>query len=466
MRSFATPLTSALLCAGFLVPSIHSAAASAAPVFVRGLQQDEAAAAAPALLAIRAGRVIVKPGHELENAIVLVRGDVLQAVGTDVVVPEGTPTVEAAVVCAGFIDAWSGLTVDRGSLFDRGVKPSTRTVDAIDAYSDAHLRAAAVRAGVTTVRAQVGVASNIQGTSAVVRLLPDLTDPRAILDDSAAVSVAVQGNDALERVENVDRLLGEVQGGATYRTAQRKYVVDLEAWTKAIAEKEAQLEKDFKKAKKDREKAIADAEKEGKEHKETPYKEDRRPKAPRVDLDADAMGAVAEGEMPLVIELHRVPEMRQLLARLPEFGRVRPILAGVSDARFLAEELADLGATVIVDPTAPSRGGTFGANQLELAAALDEAGVQVIFGTGGVDGAATAALPLLAARAVGHGLSREAALDALTLGPARALALDHRIGSVEVGKQADLLLLSGDPFASATRVEQVLIAGEAVLNTK
>jgi imidazolonepropionase-like amidohydrolase len=460
MRSLPTPLTSALLCAGFLVPTAFAlqekegdAAADAAAV---------APAAEPELIAIRAARLIAAPGKEHANAVILVRGDVVQAVGVGLAIPEGTRTFDAAVVCAGFIDAWSGLGVDRGSLFDRSTKASTRSADALDAYGDEHLRRAALRAGVTTVRTQVGVSGNVLGTSVVVRLMPDLRDARAILDDTAALAMAVQGNDAFERVENVDRLIGEIQSGANYRNAQRKYTVDLEAWTKAITEKEAQLEKDFKKAKKDREKAVADAEKEGKEFKDEKYKEDRRPKAPRVDPDADALGAVAEGEMPLVVELHRVPEMRQLLARAAEFGRVRPILAGVSDAHFLAEELADAGVTVIVDPTAPSRGGTYGANRLELAATLDEAGVEVIFGTGGVDPSATAALPLLAARAIGHGLTEEAALDALTLAPARALGLDRSIGSVEVGKQADLLLLSGDPFASATRVEKVFIAGEIV----
>ena len=70
---------------------------------------------------------------------------------------------------------------------------------------------------------------------------------------------------------------------------------------------------------------------------------------------------------------------------------------------------------------------------------------------------------MLAAAAIGHGLDREAALHALTLGPARAFDLNGDLGSIAAGKVADLVLYSGDPFASTTRVQSVLLRGEVVL---
>ncbi|MEZ5980135.1 MAG: hypothetical protein R3F34_18245, partial [Planctomycetota bacterium] len=329
MRSFATPLASALLGAGALLTTSLAHAVAPATVSPADPRPDAAAASlarqddspeqeAPALVAIRAGRVIVRPGHELENAVVLVRGDRIQAVGTDVAVPDGARVLEAAVVCAGFIDAWSAVGIDRGSLFDRGVKPSTRSADALETYDDAYVRRAALRAGVTTVRSQIGEPANVQGTGVVLRLLPDPEDERAILSADACVAMEVLGNDALDRVSNVDRLLSQVESGANYRKALRKYESDLAEWEKAIAEKTEELEKDFKKAKKDREKEIEDAKEKGKDFKEKSYKEDRKPKPPRFDADGEVLGAVADGEMPLVVELHRVPELRQFLARLPE----------------------------------------------------------------------------------------------------------------------------------------------------
>jgi imidazolonepropionase-like amidohydrolase len=469
MRSIATPLAPLVVAAGLFAasPSLSASAVDplAGPLAPAFAQEEEAAPAKePALLAIRAARLIVAPGREIENAIVLVRGDVIQAVGADVAIPEGTETVDAPVVCAGFVDAWSALGLDRGSLFDRSTRPSTSSVDGLEVYGDDYLRDAALEAGVTTVRSQIGLAGNVHGTSVALRLFPDLSDERAVLDPDAALAMQVLGNDALDRIGNVDRLLGQLESGAAYRKAQRKYTADLAEWEKKIAELEEELEKDFKKKKKDRDKEVAEAKEEGKEFKEERYKEDKKPRAPRYDADSEVLGAVAEGDLPLVLELHRIPEMRALLRRLPEFGRVRPILAGVSDARFVADELAAAGVVVIVNPTTQGEGGAFGSNHLELAADLDEAGVEVLFGSGGRDASATAALPLLAARAVAHGLSAEKALYALTLGPARALDLADRIGSVEVGKQADLLLLSGDPLSATTRVQHVLIAGEKVLS--
>jgi imidazolonepropionase-like amidohydrolase len=72
-------------------------------------------------------------------------------------------------------------------------------------------------------------------------------------------------------------------------------------------------------------------------------------------------------------------------------------------------------------------------------------------------------LPLLASLAVGHGLEPERALEALTLGAARALDAGDRIGSLEQGKDADLLVLDGEPLATTTRVQYVISGGELVV---
>jgi imidazolonepropionase-like amidohydrolase len=65
--------------------------------------------------------------------------------------------------------------------------------------------------------------------------------------------------------------------------------------------------------------------------------------------------------------------------------------------------------------------------------------------------------------AIGHGLGRDAALNSLTLGAARAMDLGSRLGSVELGKDADLLVLDGDPLTGTTRIEYVLSGGDVVI---
>jgi imidazolonepropionase-like amidohydrolase len=86
--------------------------------------------------------------------------------------------------------------------------------------------------------------------------------------------------------------------------------------------------------------------------------------------------------------------------------------------------------------------------------------VPVLLGSGGAQPLASRDLPLLAALAVGHGLGRERAFEALTLGAAEALDAGDRIGSLEQGKDADLLVLDGEPLATTTRVLYVITGGE------
>jgi imidazolonepropionase-like amidohydrolase len=166
-----------------------------------------------------------------------------------------------------------------------------------------------------------------------------------------------------------------------------------------------------------------------------------------------------------VVEAHRAAEIRGLLEGTERHGSLRLVLAGATEALPFAEELAERRVTVLLWP-APA--GDLSWDELEghdlsLAGRLAEAGVEVLLGSGGTDPAATRDLPLLAQLAVGHGLEREKAFEALTLGAARAFDAADRLGSVEAGKSADLLLLDGEPLVSTTRVLQVIAGGRVVV---
>jgi imidazolonepropionase-like amidohydrolase len=137
---------------------------------------------------------------------------------------------------------------------------------------------------------------------------------------------------------------------------------------------------------------------------------------------------------------------------------LRLVIAGGADALHVAEELVARSIPVIVHP-APTGGPDV---DLSLAGRLAEEKVEVLLGSGGGDELAD--LPLLAAIAIGHGLEADAALHALTLGAARALDLADRLGSVSRGRQADLLVLDGEPLRSSTRVRYVLSNGQVVVS--
>jgi imidazolonepropionase-like amidohydrolase len=437
---------------------------------------------------LQAEHLVVRPGLVLDGAKVLVRDGRIAAVGTEIDVPEGARVVQGRWVCAAYLDPWSALGLGADSLAETGATPATRSIDGYDPFSLDHLRTDALRAGVTCARVQAGAAARVGGVGAVVRLVPGLPRTELVVASdcnlwlTAGLSQGgggqlVEGPDGLqllgggraqdpfERAESVDRILSVLQAGKNYLIARNEHRHDLEEWRKKTAEKEAELEKEFKKAKKEREKAQKEAEEKGKEFEEKKYKEDKKPQAPRFDEDNEVVAQVVDGRMPLLVQAEREAEIRALLAGLEPLNRVRVVLTGGSESVWHAKEIAERRVPVLVwpAPLGRERADELEAHDPALAGRLARAGVQVLLGSGGRDPAATRDLPLLAGLAVAHGLPREQAFAALTLGAARALDVADKLGSVEAGKDADLIVLDGPPLETTSRVQYTISAGRVVV---
>lgn len=462
-----TLAAAALLAAGFAPALAQDATAPA----------DAQAADAPAPLAIRAQRVIVSPGHELEDAIVVVREGRIVAVGTDVAVPEGATVIEGAVVCAGFMDPWSVAGLDSGSVRSNDAEPAAQALDVVDPYASADVREELISAGVVATRSQIAAAADFSGidvvlsTAAAEPLLADASFSAAVGQSRGGfgggqfqgpIQLGGGGMDPIDRIGQIDKLVNELQSGQKYGDDMAKYEQELAAWEKEIADKEKELEEDFKKAKKARDKKVEEAQEKGEEFEDKKYKEDKRPRAPKLDPEKAVFARVANGEIPLVVTAHRALEIRELLRVTEPFTRLRLVLAGGTSALLCADQLAARGIPVIVSPDPASAGGPVDELDpgLALAAELHDAGVEVLIGSGASSPAASRDLALLAALAVGHGLDRDAALHAITSGPARAFDVADHIGSVARGKRAELVVLSGDPLASASRVLATVSGGE------
>ncbi|MEW6071083.1 MAG: amidohydrolase family protein [Planctomycetota bacterium] len=422
-------------------------------------------------LLLRAARVIVRPGREIADAEILVQNGRIVAVGAGLAAPPGARVLEGEVVCAGFLDPWSSLGIEPGSAGDLSTTPATAAVDGVDPYDPAEGRREALRGGVTCARVQAGGPAQVGGVGAVVRTAERLAatpGELVVLGDaclSATIGVTRGGRllDVFERVGEVERLVGQIERGRAYRESWVEHRHDLEEWEKKIAEEAAKLEKDFKKAKKDREKEQKEAAEKDKEFKEKKYKEDRKPRAPKHDADAEVLARAAEGEIPLVVEVHRAEEIRALLAKTAAFDRLRLVIAGGTEAAAHAAELAKRRIPVIVWP-APGLGerpDEYDGHDLALAGELGRAGVQVLIGSGG--GPHARDLRNLAALAAGHGLDPAAALAAITTNAARVFDVPDRLGSVERGKDAELLVLDGDPLDTTSRIRFVISHGEVVV---
>jgi imidazolonepropionase-like amidohydrolase len=187
---------------------------------------------------------------------------------------------------------------------------------------------------------------------------------------------------------------------------------------------------------------------------------------PRHDRDVkwDGMVKALKGEIPVVFELTALNQMHAVLRFCDEEGLKNVIFMGAEDADKIADELKARGIRVICDATLqlPRRSWEPYDQEMALPARLWKAGVPFCISDGGSDGSNTRNLPYEASMAAAYGLPRDEALKAVTLYAAQILGVGDKLGSIEPGKIADLMVTTGDPLELDTQVEQVYINGKAV----
>jgi imidazolonepropionase-like amidohydrolase len=181
--------------------------------------------------------------------------------------------------------------------------------------------------------------------------------------------------------------------------------------------------------------------------------------ARRVDLEA--LLPVVQGRLPLVVTADRASDIQQALSLGREFN-LRVIVNGGAEAWMVADELARAGVPVITGSlnNIPQSFATLGARQ-ENAALLQRAGVRVII-NGGADAFNARNVKYEAGVAVSFGLPWEQALRAVTLTPAEVFGVSDRIGSLQTGRDANVVVWSGDPFEPLSRAERVFVRGKEV----
>lgn len=177
------------------------------------------------------------------------------------------------------------------------------------------------------------------------------------------------------------------------------------------------------------------------------------------NLRMEAMMPVMKKQLPLRAHAHRIDDIMTALRIAKEFG-LRLVIEHGTDAYKVARELADAKVPVVHGPWIKVRGNLEQSGRVpESPRLLVESGVLTAFST---DHPVIAIqnLRLQAITAVQEGVSQEDALKAITWNHARIMGIEDRVGSIEKGKDADLVVLSGLPFDSATKVEAVVVNGK------
>ena len=362
----------------------------------------------------------------IENGVLVVQnGKIIAVGGPNTQIPGNAERVDASgkVIIPGIVDTHSHIGRGDGGDASSATHPDVRIVDAIDARSDTFKKART--GGITTVNVMPGSGHLLSGQTAYLKLRNAETIYDLLIEKD--IQNGIIGGIKMANGTNPIRSASAFPGTRARSAAMaRNLFIKAQEYQKKL-------------------KAAGDDES----------------KLPTRDLQMEALVEVLEGRRVVHFHTHRHDDILTAIRLKEEFG-FRVVLHHVSEAALVADELAkaDIPSSIIV---LDSPGGKLEAMNLvyDNAAALEKAGAEFGFHTD--DGITDSRLFMRGvAYAIRAGMSREKGLEALTLAGAKMLDLDHRVGSLDVGKDADFVLLNGDPFSVYTFVQQTWIEGQKV----
>lgn len=372
-------------------------------------------------------KILPIDGEEIPNGTLVIKGKKILAVGSaaDVKIPDGATTIDCKgrTIMPGLICTHSHIGGVGAADGSGPIQPGVRVLDSVNIHDSGFRRALA--GGLTTLNLMPGSGHLISGQTVYVKLrYADPTPTR--IDDMFIRDQAGKPTGGLKMANGTNSIRDAPWPGTRGKSA---FLVR-EQFIKA---REYQM-------------------------KITRAGDDASKRPPR-DLHLETLVEAMNGTRIVHHHTHRHDDIMTVLRLSQEFG-FDVVLHHVSEGWKVAGEIAKAKAPcsmILVD----SPGGKLEARYLkfETGKILDEAGVRVAFHT---DDWITDSRYFfrMAAMAVRAGMSRKKALEGLTLAGAEMLALDDRIGSLTPGKDADFILLDGDPFSIYTKVRETWVEGQ------
>ena len=398
-------LIRAALCAAMLLPAVVTAQT----------------------IAITGGKVYTVSGATIDKGTVIIRDGKITAVGADVAIPEGAQRIDATGkwVTPGLVDAATVLGVSEisavGGTNDASAEGKDNVAAAFrvaDGLNPASIYLSPTREdGITTVviHPDNGL---FAGQSAVVEIV-----------DGSATDMIVRQSAAMFANLNSARQVGAQSRGEVLMRV-REILDDARTYARRRA--------DFERA------------------QTRPFAASR--------LDLEALQPVLAGRLPLLVAVEKASDIQAALRIAKEFG-IRIIIGGGAEAWMVADELAAAHVGVLTGAmnNIPRNFNMLGSRQ-ENAALLRAAGVDVALignaGGGDEEQFNVRNIRYEAGNAVAYGMKWDDALRAITLAPAQLFGVSDRIGSLQPGRDADVVVWNGDPFEFATRPEHVFVRGK------
>jgi imidazolonepropionase-like amidohydrolase len=392
------------------------------------------------VLVVQGARILPITASPIAQGVLVIKGGKIVAVGEagKVQIPAGARVLDATgkVIMPGIVDSHSHIGIDGNPTISDSqdanegsgpVQPSLRALDAIDP-ADPNIRMA-TSGGITTANIMPGSGNVMGGQTAYVKLrgttmeqmlIPGTLGGMKMANGTNPKGYGTRGQAPMTRMEEAALARG------IFVKAQQ-YKDKWDAYAKAVAAK------------------------------------DKNAKEPDHDLGLDAVVQVLNGKRIVHNHTHRADDVMTVLRLSDEF-HYRVVVHHGTESCEVADELAKrhigVSFTMIDSPGGKPETINF---SISCPARLEKAGVKVAFNT---DDPITNSRLLLRSAALGvrGGMSEDAALKGLTIYPAEMLDLESRVGSLEVGKDADFIVLSGAPLSVYTHVIETWIEGEKVFD--
>ena len=379
--------------------------------------------AAQAQIAIKAEMIYPVSGAPIRNGVVLVKNGKIESIGTNITIPTSYKVYETKVLTPGLVDARSvvgvsgalNIPTDQDQLEKSGpIQPELR---AIDAYNPEESLVKVIRDyGVTTIHTGHGVGALVSGQTMIAKTKTGSVEtvtiqPFSMLAMTIGPSVSSNFTSPGTKAKQIAMIRTELMKAQAYLKKQSD---------------------------KDSSKKIA------------------------ADLKLDALVKLLNGEVKALITANSSVDIMSAIRLAKEFN-FKLVLNGAAEAYRLIPEIKNANAEIILHATMARNAGDMVNMTMESASLLTKAGIAVSIETG-YEGYVpkTRILIFEAAEAMAFGLSFDEALKAVTLNPARLLGIADKTGSIEPGKDADLVLFNGDPFEYLSKVCGVMIDGVMV----
>jgi len=373
-----------------------------------------------AQIAVKGETVYTMNGSAITNGVVLINDGKIEAVGaaSDISIPNGYDVHEAKVVTPGLIDAHTvvGLAGYYNQNHDQdqletsnAIQPELRAIDSYNARE--FLVNYLNNKGITTIHTGHGPGAVISGQTLITKTAGETVE-ESLIEPSKMLAMTL--GSGIRR--NFDSPGTRSKAVAVLRQELIK--------AKEYAEKRASGEDQSR------------------------------------NLKSEALADLLDGEITALVTAHTAHDIVTALRIQEEFG-FDMVLDGAAEAYLVIDEINEAGVPVIIHPPMIRPSGDAKNANMETASKLAEAGIPIAFQSGYEGYVPKSRIARYeAAIAAANGLGFDGAMHALTMGAAEILGIANRVGSLEEGKDADVVLFDGDPFEYVTNVQAVIVNGK------